>query len=188
MTFRTELRAFALGAAMAFLAGCGQELVLVTNADDYELSTKSFRAHLAETGGVGLVVINGPTAPSKADIDKRLASLIRVVSTKEIPVTPIADTTTANRIVLVFNPAKGEQGNLNRICAGKLGEVGTHLETGTLFLYGALCASDSIVSHGMTISANIAPMDPRFQDVMNAMAIALFPPNPRGDRSSCLMC
>jgi len=184
LRFRSLFIAFGL----ALLGGCNQELVLVTQARDYEISTRSLKSFLAENGGLGLVVLNGPEVPTKGDADGQIASTLKVSTERPIPVRPIADNASANRIILVFNPPREASGSLNRVCSGKIGPFEPYREPNSLFLYGALCITDVIASHATTISADISPADPRFQDVANAMMAALFPPFPKGDRSSCAVC
>ena len=171
------------------LASCDQELVLVTDVEDHSLSTKSFRAHVGETGGFGLVTVNAPTTPSKTEVDNLLASKITVTGAYHVKITPAEDRVDMNRIVLVFNPplARGRM-NPDRICSGKIGPIAAQPEAGALRIYGVVCASDRVVSHAMTLSYDIAPGDPRFAEVAKALSLALFPIKPYGDRSDCNFC
>lgn len=187
--FAKFLKTFGAALVLApMLGACQQELVLVTDVNDFPLSTRSFRGNLAENGGVGLVVINGPAMPSKSEVDAKIASLLKVTGRSDIPVTPIADSATSNRIVLVFSPPRGGSVNIHRICSGNVGPLDTHVELHAMRIYGALCATDRVVSHGMTLSAEISPMDPRFKDIADAMMAALFPHHPKGDRGDCAVC
>jgi len=170
------------------LPGCDQELVLVTDVYDQPLSTRSLRNYVAETGGFGLVVVNGPISPSKAEVERALAAKIGVTGRPDIKITPTEDRPDANRIVLVFNPLQGGRMSPERLCSGNIGRVEQQLDPGAMRIYGVVCTSERVVSHAMTLSYDIPPTDPRFRDVANALSFALFPPHPRGDRADCAFC